>query len=51
MKSDDLAEVVERRELYRRCVGMADRFSATADRIWYTLVKRDDRLGDPPYCW
>lgn len=38
--SDDLREVMGRRELYRRCSRTGDAVEAVAERIWYVVVKR-----------
>lgn len=38
--SDDLREVMGRRELYRRYSRTSDAVEAVAERIWYVVVKR-----------
>lgn len=39
LATDDLREVVTRRELYRRVLEAGERMAAVAERVWYAVVK------------
>jgi uncharacterized protein Yka (UPF0111/DUF47 family) len=39
LESDDLREVMARREMYRRLARIADQIVAVAERVWYAAVK------------